>query len=135
MCKAEDGYGAYSAQGFHFRCLPERCKNFAISNGKHGRSARLLQEPYVCVRFALGFALFLAISRKADFFMSLRTSLLRTLENPQLSVNDRVELCCEVTRKLENRGEYVRPPHKAQRFAKQTEATAATQSEAMIECP
>jgi len=38
--------------------------------------------------------------------MSLRTSLLRTLENPQLSVNDRVDLCCEVTRKLENRGEY-----------------------------
>lgn len=38
--------------------------------------------------------------------MSLRTSLLRTLENPQLSVNDRVELCCEATRKLENRGEY-----------------------------
>jgi len=38
--------------------------------------------------------------------MSLRTSLLRTLENPQLSVNDRVALCCEATRELENTGEY-----------------------------
>lgn len=38
--------------------------------------------------------------------MSLRTSLLRTLENPSLSVNDRVELCCEATRRLENTGEY-----------------------------
>ena len=38
--------------------------------------------------------------------MSLRTSLLRTLENSSLSVNDRVERCCEVARALENRGEY-----------------------------
>jgi len=38
--------------------------------------------------------------------MSLRASLLRTLENPNLSVNDRVERCCEATRELENRGEY-----------------------------
>src|ERR1041384_6645550 len=38
--------------------------------------------------------------------MTLQASLLRTLENPSLSVNDRVNLCCEVTRELENRGEY-----------------------------
>ena len=38
--------------------------------------------------------------------MSLRTSLLCTLENASLSVNDRVDLCCEATRKLENTGEY-----------------------------
>ena len=38
--------------------------------------------------------------------MSFRASLLRTLENPGISVDRRVELCCEVTRELENRGEY-----------------------------
>lgn len=38
--------------------------------------------------------------------MSLRTSLLRTLENQSLSVDRRVELCCEVTRELENTGDY-----------------------------
>jgi tetratricopeptide (TPR) repeat protein len=38
--------------------------------------------------------------------MSLLTSLLRDLENPDLSVNDRVERCCEATRELENTGEY-----------------------------
>jgi tetratricopeptide (TPR) repeat protein len=38
--------------------------------------------------------------------MSLRTSLLRTLENPSLSLSDRVELCCELARDFENRGEY-----------------------------
>lgn len=38
--------------------------------------------------------------------MSLRASLLRTLENSSLSVNERVERCCEVARELENRGEY-----------------------------
>lgn len=38
--------------------------------------------------------------------MSLRTSLLRTLDNSSLSVNSRVELCCEATRELENTGEY-----------------------------
>jgi tetratricopeptide (TPR) repeat protein len=38
--------------------------------------------------------------------MSLRASLLRELENPSLSVSDRVERCCEATRELENRGEY-----------------------------
>jgi tetratricopeptide (TPR) repeat protein len=60
----------------------------------------------VCVRLRLVFLLSLQSVEKADFFMSLRASLLRTLENPNISVNDRVDLCCEVTRKLENRGEY-----------------------------
>jgi tetratricopeptide (TPR) repeat protein len=38
--------------------------------------------------------------------MSLRTSRLRQLENPNLSVNRRAELCCELARELENKGEY-----------------------------
>ena len=38
--------------------------------------------------------------------MSLRPSQLRTSENSSLSVNDRVERCCEVARALEDRGEY-----------------------------
>jgi len=38
--------------------------------------------------------------------MSLRASLLRELENSGLSVNERVERCCEATRDLENTGEY-----------------------------
>jgi len=38
--------------------------------------------------------------------MTLRASLLRELEKPGLSVDRRAELCCEVTRELENKGEY-----------------------------
>jgi tetratricopeptide (TPR) repeat protein len=38
--------------------------------------------------------------------MSLVASLLRELETQNLSVNERVERCCEATRDLENRGEY-----------------------------
>ena len=38
--------------------------------------------------------------------MTLRASLMRTLNNSSLSVDNRVELCCEATRELENRGEY-----------------------------
>lgn len=38
--------------------------------------------------------------------MTLRASLLRTLDNSSLSVDNRVELCCEATRELEDRGEY-----------------------------
>jgi len=38
--------------------------------------------------------------------MTLRASRLRELENRNLSVNSRVELCCEITRELENKGEY-----------------------------
>jgi tetratricopeptide (TPR) repeat protein len=60
----------------------------------------------VCVKFALGFALIPCNQSKSRFIMPLRASLLHTLENPSLSVNDRVDLCCEATRELENRGEY-----------------------------
>jgi tetratricopeptide (TPR) repeat protein len=49
---------------------------------------------------------FLAIGRKADFTMTLPASLLRELENPQLSVDSRAEQCCETARKLEDKGEY-----------------------------
>ncbi|HKR11699.1 MAG TPA: helix-turn-helix domain-containing protein [Pyrinomonadaceae bacterium] len=38
--------------------------------------------------------------------MTLRTSQLRELENPNLSVDQRAELACELARQLEDRGEY-----------------------------
>lgn len=38
--------------------------------------------------------------------MTLRPSLLRELDNPNLSVNSRAELCCDIARDLENKGEY-----------------------------
>ena len=38
--------------------------------------------------------------------MTLRTSLLRDLENSSISVNSRAELCCEAARQFENKGEY-----------------------------
>ena len=38
--------------------------------------------------------------------MTLRTSLLRDLENPSISVNTRAELCCDAARQFENKGEY-----------------------------
>ena len=38
--------------------------------------------------------------------MSLRTSLLRTLEVQDLGVDRRAELCCETAKELENKGEY-----------------------------
>src|SRR5688572_18354306 len=38
--------------------------------------------------------------------MTLRASLLRDLGNPNLSVGGRAELCCELAREFENRGEY-----------------------------
>jgi hypothetical protein len=38
--------------------------------------------------------------------MTLLASLLRELDNPKLSVDRRVELCCEIARDFENKGEY-----------------------------
>ena len=38
--------------------------------------------------------------------MTLHASRLYELENPNLSVNDRAELCCEIAREFENKGEY-----------------------------
>src|SRR6185503_16767248 len=38
--------------------------------------------------------------------MTLRTSLMRDLENPSISVNSRAELCCEAARQFESKGEY-----------------------------
>jgi tetratricopeptide (TPR) repeat protein len=38
--------------------------------------------------------------------MTLRTSLLRDLVNPNLDVGGRAELCCELAREFENKGEY-----------------------------
>ena len=39
--------------------------------------------------------------------MTLKASLLRELVNPNLSVGGRAELCCELAREFENRGEYI----------------------------
>jgi len=38
--------------------------------------------------------------------MTLRPSLLRELENPNLSVSRRAELCCALARDFEDKGEY-----------------------------
>lgn len=38
--------------------------------------------------------------------MTLQTSRLHQLEDPNLSVNNRAELCCEIAREFENKGEY-----------------------------
>jgi tetratricopeptide (TPR) repeat protein len=38
--------------------------------------------------------------------MTLRASLLRELNNPNLSVDSRAELCCEIAKDFENKGEY-----------------------------
>src|SRR6478672_2342464 len=38
--------------------------------------------------------------------MTLRTSLLRELASPNLSVGGRAELCCELAKDFENKGEY-----------------------------
>ena len=38
--------------------------------------------------------------------MTLRASLLRELVNPNLSVGGRAELCCELAKDFENKGEY-----------------------------
>ena len=38
--------------------------------------------------------------------MTLRASRLHQLEDPNLSVNSRAELCCEIARDFENKGEY-----------------------------
>ena len=58
------------------------------------------------VKFAVVSLAFLAISRKAGFHMTLRASLLRELDTPNLSVDRRAELCCEIARQLEYKGEY-----------------------------
>ena len=41
--------------------------------------------------------------------MTLRASLLGELANPNLSAGRRAELCCELARDFENRGEYEKP--------------------------
>lgn len=38
--------------------------------------------------------------------MTLRASLLRELVNPTLSVDRRAEVCCELAKDFENKGEY-----------------------------
>ena len=54
-----------------------------------------------CVRFARNTYL------KFRSHMTLKASLLRELLNPNLSVGGRAELCCELAREFENRGDYV----------------------------
>ena len=64
-----------------------------------------MQEPEglrkICPQF-----LSLALNRKNCAHMTLRASLLRELENPNLNVDSRAELCCEVAKTLEYKGEY-----------------------------
>ena len=55
------------------------------------------------VRFAFRSLSFHSVEQR---FMTLRASLLRELDNPSLSVDRRAELCCEVARDSEDRGEY-----------------------------
>ena len=50
--------------------------------------------------------LFLAISRKAVFLMILRASRLRELEKPNLSVERRAQIACELAKEYEYKGEY-----------------------------
>ena len=61
-----------------------------------------------CVRFSR--AAFLPINSestsKLGSHMTLRASLLRELVNPNLSVGGRAELCCELAKEFENKGEY-----------------------------
>ncbi len=55
----------------------------------------------ICAQFN-----FLAFSIKAVLTMTLRASLLRELVNPNLSVGGRAELCCELAKDFEDKGEY-----------------------------
>lgn len=43
---------------------------------------------------------------KGSSHMTLRASLLRQLENPQLNINQRAQLRCRAARELENSGRY-----------------------------
>jgi tetratricopeptide (TPR) repeat protein len=58
-----------------------------------------------CVKLATAVH-FLAFNVKSSFLMALRSSLLRELENSNISVSRRAELCCALARDLEDRGEY-----------------------------
>ena len=51
-------------------------------------------------------ASFVAFTRKGKFRMDFQASLLRRLENPTLSFNQRAELRCQLARELENKGDY-----------------------------
>jgi tetratricopeptide (TPR) repeat protein len=69
----------------------------------------LVERYFSCksVRESVRFAGFPCIKREDKVvLMTLRASRLRELENPNLSVNDRAELSCEVAREFENKGDY-----------------------------
>ena len=72
-----------------------RCK-FCIKLVEYNFSCKSVKD---CVRFAAQF-------RFPCAHMTLRASLLRELVNPNLSVGGRAELCCELARDFENKGEY-----------------------------
>src|SRR5919205_1086541 len=44
--------------------------------------------------------------KKSRSSMTLRASLIAELANPQRSVEDRAEICCELSKDFENKGEY-----------------------------
>lgn len=72
-------------------------QNFRINLDHSNFSCKSVKE---CVRFARGAVL------NFCSHMTLRASLFRELVNPNLSVGSRAELCCELARDFENRGEY-----------------------------
>jgi hypothetical protein len=51
-------------------------------------------------------ASFVAVSRKGASHMTLQSSLLRQLNNPNLSRDGRAELRCQTAKQLEERGDY-----------------------------
>jgi tetratricopeptide (TPR) repeat protein len=76
---------------------------------KHTRAAKnpVARASGAGVRFARSaLASFLSSNVKSSSHMTLPPSLLRELENPNLSVNSRAELCCEAAKALEYKGEY-----------------------------
>src|SRR5215216_2208892 len=75
----------------------QEMQNFRINLEHSNFSCKSVRE---CVRFALRAIL------NCCSHMTLRASLLRELVNPNLSVGGRAELCCELAKDFENRGEY-----------------------------
>ena len=71
--------------------------NFCIKLVEHNFCCKSESE---CVRFARCAYL------KFSSHMTLRASLLRELVNPNLSVGGRAELCCELAKDFESKGEY-----------------------------
>jgi tetratricopeptide (TPR) repeat protein len=77
-------------------------KKFFITLDERAFSCKSVRD---FVRFARSF-FYLALILKSSAHMTLRASLLRDLENPNLSVNSRAEMRCEAAKAFENKGGY-----------------------------